>query len=74
MSFFDYFPALYINSIPRYPNNVIGRMVCGVPIFDGDPLSEIDHVESFIVLASKEKVVHQDVLILLFMSSLHGHK
>jgi len=73
MSFFDDFPALDITSIPGNPNHVTGRMVRGVPIFDGDPLSANYYVERFIAHASKEKVVHQDVLILLFMSSLHGH-
>jgi len=41
--------------------------------YDDDPLSAIDHVEIFVAHASKEKVVCQDVLILLFLSSLHGH-
>ena len=42
-------------------------------MFDGDPLSVIDHIERFSAHASKEKVVHQDVLMLLFMGSLGGH-
>lgn len=48
-------------------------MIRAVLVFDGDPLSTIDHVERFIVHTSREKVVHQDVLMLLFMSSVHGH-
>ena len=72
MSFFDDFPALNIASILGHTNHVTGRMAHGVPLFDGDPLSAIDHLERFIVHASKEKVVHQDVLKILFMSSLHG--
>jgi len=42
-------------------------------VFDGDPLSAIDHVEIFNTRSSREKVVHQDVLMLLFMGSLSGH-
>ena len=73
LSFFDKFPALDIASIPGHPNHVAGRMVCAVLVFDGDPLFAIDHVETFNAHASKEKVVHQDVLMLLFMGSLSGH-
>jgi len=44
-----------------------------MPVLDGDPFSAIDHVEIFNAHASREKVVHQDVLMLLFMGSLGGH-
>ena len=47
-------------------------MVHGVPMFDGDPLSAIDHIKRFNPHDSREKVVHQDVLMLLFMGSLGG--
>ena len=73
LSFFHKFPALDIASIPGHPNHVAGRMLCGMPVFDGDPSSAIDHVEKFNAHTSKEKVVHQDVLMLLFFSSLYDH-
>jgi len=73
LSFFDKFPTLDITIIPGHPNHVVGRLVCGVPVFDGDPLSVMDHVERFNAHASREKVVHQHVLMLLFMRSLCGH-
>ena len=62
-----------IASIPRHPNHVTAKMLCGIPVFDGDPSSAIEHVEIFNAHTSKEKVVHQDVLMLLFFSSLYGH-
>lgn len=73
LSLFNKFPALDIASIPRHPNHVTGRMVRGVVLFDGDPLSVIDHIEIFNAHTSRENVVHQDVLMLLFMGSLCGH-
>ena len=45
MSFFDDFPALDIANILGHSNHVTWRMVCGVPMFYGDPLSIIIHVE-----------------------------
>jgi len=48
-------------------------MVHGVPVFDGDLVFEIDHAELFIFHTSKENVVHKDVFMLLFMSSLYGY-
>jgi len=42
-------------------------------MFDGDPLSAINHVEIFKAHTKTEKVFHQDVLMLLFMGSLNGH-
>ena len=48
-------------------------MVHGVLVFHGDPLFAIDHVEIFDAHSSRDKVVHQDVLMLLFMGSLGGN-
>jgi len=42
-------------------------------VFDGDPLSAIDHLERSNTHTSREKVVHQDFLMLLFMGSISGH-
>ena len=73
LSLFDKFPTLDIVIIPGHPNHVAGRMVRGVPMFDGGPLSAIDHVKRFNENSSREKVFHQDVLMLFFMGSLDGH-
>ena len=73
LSFFDKFLTLDIARILGHPNHVAGRMVRGVLVFDGDPLSAITHIERFNAHASGEKVFHQDVLMLLFMGSLGGH-
>ena len=45
LSLFDKFPTLNIASALGHPNHVTGRMVHGVPMFDGGPLSAIDYVE-----------------------------
>jgi len=42
-------------------------------MFDGGPLSAIDHVKRFNENSSREKVFHQDVLMLFFMGSLGSH-
>lgn len=73
VSFFDDFPTLNIANIPGYPSDVRGRMVHGVPLFDGDPNSTINHVEIFNSHTSKEKVIHKEVLMFLLFSSLYGH-
>ena len=73
LSFFDIFLTLDIASIHGHLNHFVGRMVRGVPMVNGDPLSTIDHVEIFNAHDSREKAVHQDVLMLLFMGSLGGH-
>lgn len=44
-----------------------------MPVFYGDPLPAIDHVEIFNANASREKVVPQDGFLLLFMGLLDGH-
>lgn len=54
LSFFDKFPSLYIARIPGHPNHVAGKVAREVPVFDGDPLSSIDHVEIFNAHASRE--------------------
>lgn len=41
-------------------------------MFDGDPLFVINHVARFVANMPKVEVVHYDVLIMLFMRSLHA--
>ena len=73
MSYLDEIPALDIASIPGCPNHVTFNMIFRVPKFDVDPSSAFDHVARFATYTSKVDVVHQDVLIMLFIRSLQGH-
>jgi hypothetical protein len=70
----EMFPSLDINNIPGYPNHFSPDWLDDCPKFDGDPSSAITHVVKFLKYASKINVIHEDVLIRLFLVSLEARK
>jgi hypothetical protein len=57
-----------------YPNHFSPNWLDNCPKFDGDPSSAITHVVKFLKYTSEINVIHEDVLIRLFLSKIwHGH-
>jgi hypothetical protein len=64
------FPSLGIKDIIGYPNHFSLDWVYDCPKFNGDPTLAITHIVRFLKYTSKINVIHEDVLIKLFLVSL----
>jgi hypothetical protein len=70
--FHKVYPFFGIQNIPRYPNQDFGEWRESFPKFNGDPNLEITHVLKYMTYDSRLNVLHEYVLIKIFVSSLES--
>jgi hypothetical protein len=58
--------------IPGYPNHCPTEWRENCPKFDGDPALAVTHVVNYMKYVSSLNVLHEDVLMKIFMSSLES--
>jgi hypothetical protein len=68
--FHERYPFIDITNVPGYPNHIPQEWRDNCPQYDGNPTLTVSHVLQFLKYVSHLKVIHEDVLIKLFMSSL----
>jgi hypothetical protein len=66
----EMYPPLDIKDTLGYPDKLPPKWEKNIPKFDGDPLSAIPHVSSFVKHVSELNERNEDVLIRLFLLSL----
>jgi hypothetical protein len=70
----EMFPSLDIKNVLGYPNQFSPDWGDNCPKFDGDLSSVITHVVKFLKYTSDINVIHEDVLIRLFLLSLEARQ
>jgi hypothetical protein len=68
--FHKVYPSIYVKNIPRYPNHLPTKWRESCPKFNGDPTLAVTHVINYMKYASRLNVLHEDVLMKFFVSSL----
>ena len=63
------YPSFDVTEIPRYLNEFPPKWEEYIPKFDGDIHFIAQHVASFLNFVSRFNIVHEDVLIRLFVYS-----
>jgi len=63
----EMYPPLDIEDILGYPNKLPPKWGNNILKFDGDALSSIPHVSSFVKYVSNFNERHDDLLIILFV-------
>jgi hypothetical protein len=66
------YPFFDVHDIPRYPNHCSLEWRACCPKFDGDPALAVTHVVNDMKYASNLNVLHEDVLMKIFVSSLES--
>ena len=70
--FHKVYPSLDIHNIPRYPNHYSLEWRESCPKFNGDLALAFTHVVNYMKYASSLDVMHEDVLMKIFVSSLES--
>jgi hypothetical protein len=71
-AFHKAYPSFDVQDIPRYPNHCSSEWRESCPKFDGDPTLAITHVMNYMKYALSLNVLHEDVLMKIFLSSLES--
>jgi hypothetical protein len=66
------YPSLDVHNIPKYPNHYSTEWRENFLKFNGDPTLAITHVVNYMKYASSLNVLHEDVLMKIFVSSLES--
>jgi hypothetical protein len=69
-AFHNVYPSLDVQNVPGYPNHCPTEWRASCPKFDGDPALTLTHVVNYMKYASSLNVLHEDVLMKIFASSL----
>jgi hypothetical protein len=70
--FHKVYPSFDVQDIPGYPNHCSPKWRESCPKFDGDPALAVTHVMNYMKYASSLNVLHEDVLMKIFVSSLES--
>jgi hypothetical protein len=68
--FHNVYPSLDVQNVPGYPNHFSTEWRENFPKFDGDPSLAVTHVVNYMKYALSLNVLHEDVLMKIFVSSL----
>jgi len=71
--FHELYLAIDLQKIPRCPNNCSPKWLKYIPKFDGDVPFVAQHISSFFKAITKLNIMHEDVLMKLFVFSLEGY-
>jgi hypothetical protein len=66
------YPSIDVQNIPGYPNHCSTEWRESFPKFNGDPTLAVTHVVNYMKYASSLNVLHEDVLMKIFVSSLES--
>jgi len=66
------YPSIDVQNIPGYPNHFSIEWRASFTKFNGDPARAIIHVVNYMKYASSFNVLHEDVLMEIFVSSLES--
>jgi hypothetical protein len=67
--FHEQFATLDVRGVPGYPNHYSPDWLDDLPRYDGDPSLVIPHIENFLRYVLEINVIHEDVMMRLFVSS-----
>jgi hypothetical protein len=70
--FHKVYPSIDVQGIPRYPNYFHMEWSSSYPKFSGDPTLVVTHVMNYMRYASSINVLHEDLLMKKFASSLES--
>jgi hypothetical protein len=70
--FHNFYPSFYVQDIPGYRNHCSPEWRESFPKFDGDPSLSVTHVMNYMKYDLRFNVVHEDVLMRIFTSSLES--
>jgi hypothetical protein len=71
-AFHNVYPSLDVQNVPGYPNHCPTEWRENCPKFDGDPALAVTHVANYMKYVSSLDVLHEDVLMKIFVSSLES--
>jgi hypothetical protein len=71
-AFHKVYPSIDVQNIPGYSNLYPAGWRENCPKFDGDPTLVVTHVVNYMRYASSINVMHEDVLMKNFVSSLNS--
>jgi hypothetical protein len=71
-AFHKVYPSIDVQNIPGYPNYFPTEWRESCPKFSGDPTLAVTHVVNYMRYASSINVLHEDVLMKIFVSSLES--
>jgi hypothetical protein len=71
-AFHNVYPSFDVQNVPGYPNHCPTEWRASCPKFDGDPALAVTHVVNYMKYASSLNVLHEDVLMKIFVSSLES--
>jgi hypothetical protein len=69
-AFHKVYPSFDVQDIPGYPNHFPTEWRENCPKFNGDPTLAVTHAVNYMKYASSLNVLHEDVLMKIFVSSL----
>jgi hypothetical protein len=71
-AFHNVYPSLDVQNVPCYPNHCPTKWRASCPKFDDDPAVAVTHVVNYMKYSLSLNVIHEDVLMKFFMSSLES--
>ena len=66
------YPSIDVQNIPGYPNHCSTEWRASCPKFNGDLALAVTHVVNYVKYASSLNVLHEDVLMKIFVFSLES--